>query len=162
MDLLAELAYGDEGKLYISDALLTISVLAGGVDEEYSSEETDRIVALALANKMFRNEAEKVKKRVFHLINSMSGGDRQAALDRAVNSLPEEMKETAFAWAADVIMADGDLPDESRVFIWDLAARLSVDSEIAAEIIKIMAIKNRTTAGDTKAELMRLKSPTES
>jgi hypothetical protein len=70
--------------------------------------------------------------------------DRHEAIDRAVESLPEELKETAFAWAADVIMADGVLPDESREFIWELAAKLSVGSEIAAEIIKVMAIRNRT------------------
>ena len=56
----------------------------------------------------------------------------------------EEMKETAFAWAVDVITADGILPDENREFIWELAEKLSVDSEIAAEIIKVMAIRNRT------------------
>jgi tellurite resistance protein len=144
MDLLEQLTYGDEGKLYINDALLTISVCAAGADEEYSPEETDRIVALTLANNMFRNEAETVKKRVFHLVNSISAGERQAALDRAVKSLPEEMKETAFAWAIDVITADGILPDENREFIWELAAKLSVGSEIAAEIIKVMAIRNRT------------------
>jgi hypothetical protein len=63
MDLLDELSYGDEGELYINDALLTIAVCAAGVDEEYSPEEADRIVALALANKMCRNEAEIVKKK---------------------------------------------------------------------------------------------------
>ncbi|MGD8775749.1 MAG: tellurite resistance TerB family protein [Syntrophobacterales bacterium] len=155
MDLLDELAYGDGGKLYTNDALLTIAVCAAGVDEEYSSEETDRIFALAVANKMFRNEAETVERRVFHLINSISGGDRRAALDRAVKSLPEEMKETAFAWAIDVLMADGFLADESKEFVGQLAAKLSVDSEIASEIIKVMAIRNRTIDGGAKVDLRR-------
>ena len=146
MDLLEQLTYDDEGKLFVNDALLTIAVCAAGVGEEYSPEETDRIVALALANNMFRNEIETVEKRVFHLVNSIGAGDRQAALERAVKSLPKEMKETAFAWAVDVITADGVLTDENREFISELAATLSIDSEIAAEIIKVMAIRNRTFA----------------
>lgn len=143
MDLLEQLTYDDEGKLYVQDALVVIAVCAAKVDEEYSPEEADRIVALALANKMFRNEAETVKKRVFHLVHAIMVDDRQEAIDLAVKSLPEEMKETAFAWAVDVITADGVLPDESREFIWEMAAKLSIDSEIAAEIIKVMAIRNR-------------------
>jgi hypothetical protein len=155
VDLLENLTYGDEGKLYVNDALLAISVCAAEVDQKYSSEETDRIVALAVANKMFRNEIETIEKRVFHLVNSIGAGDRQAAIDRAVKSLPEEMKETAFAWAADVIMADGVLPDESAEFIRKLAAKLSVDSEIAAEIIKFMAIRNRIIDKGAKINLVK-------
>jgi hypothetical protein len=48
------------------------------------------------------------------LVNSIGVGDRQAALEPAAKLLPEEMKETAFARAADVIMADGLLPNENR------------------------------------------------
>ncbi len=155
MDLLEELTYGDEGKLYVNDALLTIAVWAAGVDKEYSPEETDRIVALALTNKMFRNEAETVKKRVFHFVNSISAGDRQVALDRAVHSLPTEMKETAFALAAEVIMADGVLPDDSAEVIRKLAVKLSVESGITAEIIKVMAIRNRTINRGTEVNPVR-------
>jgi hypothetical protein len=122
------------------------------VDQEYRPEETDRIVALALANKMFRNEIETVERRVFHLVNSIGAGDRQTALERAVKSLPEEMKETAFAWAVDVIMADGVLPDESGELIREIAEKLSVDSGIAAEIIKVMAIRNRTINSSAKVD----------
>jgi hypothetical protein len=155
MDLLEQLTYDDEGKLFVNDALLTIAVCAAGVDQEYSPQETDRIVALALANKMFRNEIETVERRVFHLVNSIGAGDRQAALERAVKSLPEEMKETAFAWAVDMIMADGVLPHESGELIRELAEKLSVDSGIAAEIIKVMAIRNRTINRGAKVDSIK-------
>ena len=115
------------------------------MDEHYSSKEIERIVALALANKIFRNKPETIKKTVFRLVNSMRVSDRQEALDRAVTSLPEELKETALAWAGDVLMANEILPDESREFMTELATKLSVDSETTRKIIHMgYAIKNRT------------------
>ena len=46
MYLLENLTHGDEGKLYVQDALVAIAVCAAKVDEEYSPEKTDRIAAI--------------------------------------------------------------------------------------------------------------------
>jgi hypothetical protein len=140
VDLLDELAHGDEGKLYVEDALLAIAVCAAKVDEQYSSQEIERIVALARANKIFRNKPETIKKTVFRLVNSMRVSDRQGTLDRAVNSLPEELKETGLAWAGDVLMANGIPLDESREFMTELATKLSVDSETTRKIIHMVYV----------------------
>lgn len=85
-----ELAHGDEGQLYVNDALLTIAVCAAGVYEDYSAEETDHIVALALASLFFSKEIETVKKSVYRLVHSGSPENREKALDLAIASLPAD------------------------------------------------------------------------
>jgi tellurite resistance protein len=155
MDLMENLTYGEEGKLYVQDAILAIAVCAAELDDESSTEETDRITALALANPMFSNDAETIRKRTFRLIHSIAAGDREEALELALASLPGELKETAVSWAADVLMADGVLAPESKMFVEELARKLSVDSEITCEILEVMAIRNRTIDRGTKVELIR-------
>ena len=51
------------------------------------------------------------------------------------------------------MVADGVLPDESREFIRELSEKLSVGIETAAEIIKVMAIRNRTLDRGAKVDL---------
>ena len=81
MHLLENLTYGDEGKLYVQDALLVIAVCAAELDNETGTRETDRITALALANPMFSNDVEAIKSRIFRLVHSIAAGDRDEALE---------------------------------------------------------------------------------
>ena len=69
--------------------------------------------------------------------------------------MPEELKETAISWAADVFMADGVLADKSKAFIEVLATKLSVGSDMTTKIFEFMAIRNRTLDKGAKADLIR-------
>jgi hypothetical protein len=140
MYLLDNLTYGDEGKLYVQDALVAIAVCAAKVDEDYSSEKTDRIAALAFANPMFSQEIETVKKRVYLLVHSITPENCEKALDLAVTSLPADLKETAFAWAADMIARNGGLTDAKKEFLDELATQLSIKRKVAARILKEVAV----------------------
>jgi len=140
MYLLDNLTYGDEGKLYVQDALVAIAVCAAKVDEEYSSEKADRIAALALANPLFSKEIETVKKRVYRLVHSIIPENREKALDLAIKSLPADLKETAFAWAADMIVRNRGLTDAKREFLDELTTELSIKREVAAKILKEVAV----------------------
>jgi hypothetical protein len=139
MYLLDSLTYGDEGKLYVQDALIAIAVCASGLDEEYSSEETDRIVALALAHPLFSKEIGNIKKRVYHLVQSITHENRERALDLAIKSLPADLKETAFAWAADMVVRNRGLTDAKKGFLDELTTELSINREVAAKILKEVA-----------------------
>jgi hypothetical protein len=140
MYLLENLTHGDEGKLYVQDALIAVAICAAQVDEEYSYEKTERIAALALANPMFSKEIETVKKRVLHLVHSITPENWEKAVDLAMTSLPAEFKETAFAWAADMIARNGGLTDTKKEFLDELATKLSIEREVAARIFKQVAV----------------------
>ena len=136
MYLLENLTHGDEGKLYVQDALVAIAVCAAKVDEEYSPEKTDRIAALALANPLFSKEIETVRKRVYRFVHSITPENREKALDLAMTSLPSDLKETAFAWAADMIVRNRGLTDAKKEFLDELATKLSIKRKVAARILK--------------------------
>ena len=140
MDLLNEIAYGDEGKLYAQDALLAIAVCASGVYKEYDPEVVQRIASLALANPLFRTEVEAVQRRVYRLVHSITPENCEKALDLAVTSLPADLKETALAWAADMIARNGGLTDAKKEFLDELATQLSIKRKVAARILKEVAV----------------------
>lgn len=140
MDLLDELAYGDEGKLYAQDALLAIAVCASEVYKEYDPALVQRIASLALTNPLFTTEIETVQKRVYRLVHSITPENRGRALELAVESLPVEFRETAFSWAAYMIVRNQGLTGANKGFLDDLATQLSVNSNAAAQIFKKVAI----------------------
>lgn len=136
MDLLDELVYGDDGKLYAQDALLAIAVCASEVYKEYDPALVQRIASLALVNPLFKTEIETVQKRVYRLVHSITQENRDRALDLAMESLPVDSRETAFTWAAYMIARDQGLTDANKEFLDDLATQLSINRKTAAKIVK--------------------------
>lgn len=57
------------------------------------------------------------------------------ALDRAVDYLPEELKETAFAMAGEIIFADGIVHEKEVKFIEGLAKKLNIPNSKAKAVI---------------------------
>jgi hypothetical protein len=62
----------------------------------------------------------------------------------AVRSLSVKLEETAFAWAVGILVDDGVRVEEEEEFLRELATRLSLDEHVAAEIVHVRAIRNRT------------------
>ena len=62
---------------------------------------------------------------------------------KSIESLPEELHETAFANACDLVLADQGIEDEEKEYLSDLQRRLGLEREQALKIFKIMVIKNR-------------------
>jgi hypothetical protein len=160
MQPLDMLGMGHRGKLPIQDVLLTIAVCAAESGKKAGFGYIPGIVALALADPLFSDISDKIeslKKRVYHLVNAITVGNQDKFVDLAITSLPSELKEKAFAWAADVAIENGILTDEKKQFLEELAAKLSIDSDVAERIIDVLAIKKRTLRRDTANE----KSPSQ-
>jgi uncharacterized tellurite resistance protein B-like protein len=61
----------------------------------------------------------------------------------AKKSLPDDLREAAFAVATDLVLADGVVSQEERDFLNDLYQALGISSDIATQIVQVMLIKNR-------------------
>ena len=149
------LGMGHRGTLLIQDALLTIAVCTAESVKKAGFDYIPGIVALALADPLFSDISDKIeslKKRVYHLVNAITVGNQDKFVDLAITSLPSELKEKAFAWAADVAIENGILTDEKNQFLETLAAKLSIDSDVAARIIEVSAIRKRTLWRDRANE----------
>jgi hypothetical protein len=133
------------GKLFVEDALLTIGVCAAKLNGEASPQkDRNRITFLASGYPVFAGTTKNIEKRVNLIVNALTRGDQAEFIDLAVRSLPTTLKETAFAWAVDILVDDRVRVEEKEGFRRELATRLSLDEHVAAEIIHVKAIRNRT------------------
>jgi len=137
MEPLDMLGMRKRGELSIEDALLTIAVCAAESGKKAGFDYIPRIVALAQVNPLFSEKIESLRKTIYHLVNAITAGDQQKFVDLAIRSLPSELKEKAFTWAAEAAIENGILADEKKQFLEKLAAKLSVGSAVAKRIIGV-------------------------
>lgn len=74
-----------------------------------------------------------------HLENEGVGG----LVAIAKSSLPDDLRETAFACAVDVALADGVIEDGEKALLEELQQVLEVSDEVGSQILQVMMIKNR-------------------
>lgn len=64
-------------------------------------------------------------------------------LNVAIASLPFDLKETAFAMAVDIVLADGDFTKEEEELLNYLYSALGISKETALKILDGMVVKNQ-------------------
>jgi tellurite resistance protein len=73
-------------------------------------------------------------------------------VNSAKNTLNKEMRETAFALAIDIILADGVVEQKEKEFLESLQEILGLSNELATKIVEVMIIKNKGAGEDFSPE----------
>jgi tellurite resistance protein len=69
-------------------------------------------------------------------------------VDAAKRCLNKDMRETAFALAVDIILADGVVEQKEKEFLEKLQEVLGLAPELAKKIVEVMIIKNKEAGDD--------------
>jgi len=77
------------------------------------------------------------------LIGLLKKQGADALLGMAKDALPQDMRETAFAVATDLALADGELASQEKDVLTRLQQSLGIPEEKAVSIIEVMLIKNK-------------------
>ncbi len=77
------------------------------------------------------------------LMGELKRGGPEKLLEKSLPAVPPELRETAFANAVDIVLADGTVEEEERQFIDDLGGKLEVDQKRAKTIVQVMVYKNQ-------------------
>jgi len=64
-------------------------------------------------------------------------------IDLAKAQLPQDLRETAFAIATDLVLSDGTVTSQEQAFLDDLYRILEIPGDTALQIVQVMTIKNR-------------------
>jgi len=131
-------------KLSSQEAFAGILMGASACDGHIAEDEVAGLVTTLSRMKLFQRYTDKQyndtlnrlygiikKKGVEHLIEGCSEG------------LPAELRQTAFANACDLVLADGVVEQDEKDFIENLRKKLEIDRDAAMEIVQIMVIKNK-------------------
>ncbi len=127
-----------------AEAFAVIVLVATASDGYLSVEQANSITYVLSRMKLFKSYPHETMNKLFEKILGILQGDGFNALfNAAKDSLSQDLRETAFAVAADLILAEGILAEEEKNFLNDLSQALGVSSEIAIQIMQVILIKNR-------------------
>lgn len=119
--------------------------LAATASDGYLSDPEVQSLSLGLSRmKLFQDySGEAIAKMLDRFLKIIRNEDSDALFDRAKQYLPHELRETAFAVATDLILADGLVTDEEKAFLEHLHRSLEIPDNTALDIVRIILIKNK-------------------
>ncbi len=123
--------------------VMTIVVAAIAADGGIDDEEVARLRSMCARSPLF---SENSKEQDDRLIDFALGAMRQLgndALARAAAALAQPLRETAFAFAVEIVLADGSVDAEEEALIDHLASILEINDGLARAVIAVTAIRAR-------------------
>ena len=127
-----------------AEAVVAITLGAIASDGYISEEEVHRVSAILSRMKLFQSYANDGIVGMFDKLLNLLRSEGIDSLFRAAQaSLPENLRESAFALATDMVLADGVVTREEQDFLNDLYHCLGIASDVANQIVQVILIKNR-------------------
>ena len=128
----------------VQGAFISLCIAAAGADGHVSSQEGHAIMTYINRLKMFDEVNENKMQKMFD--KSFSELDSKGCafmIDKAAKDIPAELRLTAFACVADIVLADGELDDEEKEVLEKIVSKLEIPEASAVPIIEVMLIKNK-------------------
>lgn len=126
------------------EAFAGILLGASACDGHIADEEVHSLFTITQRMKMYENvTAPKWNSMMDVLVKILKKDGPDGLVDRCAEALPEELSETAFANACDIVLADGVVEDEEKEFLDHLQQALSIPGDTALTIVEVMVMKNK-------------------
>lgn len=133
-----------ELELTSEEAFFGIALSSVAADEVVSQEELNvvgfTISRMPAFRKIHPNQMVQMINKFLQIIKREGVG---TIINAAKNRLSEEMKETAFALAVDIVLADGVVDRKETEFLEQLQAAIEISDELVTKIVEVLQIKNR-------------------
>jgi uncharacterized tellurite resistance protein B-like protein len=124
-------------------SIMTIVVAAITADGEVSDEEVGRLRSMCARSPIFmRNTKDEDDALIDFALNAHKqlAGE---AIKKAAETLTPELRETAFAFAVEMIVADGMVGADEETYIGNLATTLGISEDLSRAIIAVTLIRGR-------------------
>ncbi|MBD2043472.1 tellurite resistance TerB family protein [Microcoleus sp. FACHB-672] len=135
----------DPNSLSQAEALAAIAVAAIAADGYLLEEERQSIFSVMSNLQVFKKYSSrqrlKLLEKLFDLLRQKGA---PTLVDSAKDALPPKLRETAFAVAINMVIADGTIVESEREFLRQLEQVLEIPEACACQMIKSMLVKNKT------------------
>ncbi len=132
-----------------SEAYIAIIFSAIMADEDISANEMDKLKFLVGKYRGMENLSEEdfntLIERFKTTIKEKGIGN---FLTAATGRLNEGLRQSAFANAVDIALADGSVHDKEKQFLSKLQKAVGVSNRLAKTIVDVVSIKNQGTTSD--------------
>lgn len=131
-------------KLSAQECFAGILLGASACDGHIAEDEVHGLIVALVRMKLFERVNDKQFDQIMnkvHKIQKQKGVD--FLIDLCVQSLPRELVNAAFANACDIVLADGVVEEDEKIFMDSLQMKLGLDANTAKTIVQVMVIKNK-------------------
>jgi uncharacterized tellurite resistance protein B-like protein len=131
-------------KLTKEEAFAAVGLAAIAADGTITEEEGRGFIVGLYRMKMFKSYNQNQMNALLNkLINIVQRQGFDALMKLSNESLPAELKETAFAGAIDLVFADGDVDATEQQLMTKIQQMMGIPEAQAIKIIEVMMIKNK-------------------
>lgn len=122
-------------------AVALVAIAADGyLAEQESRDMTMMLSRMQLFNSYSGDLMHRMFDRLLSMLKQQGPGDLIAL---AKGCLPQDLRDTAFAIATDLVLSDGTVTSQEQAFLDDLYRILEIPGDTALQIVQVMTIKNR-------------------
>jgi hypothetical protein len=127
-----------------AEALASIAMVAIAADGYMAEQEGQDMTMLLSRMSLFSSYSSDALNHLFDLLLDRLKQEGPGILvSEAKAALSQEMRETAFAIATDLVLSDRTVTPQEQAFLEDLYRILDIPSTTAQQIVQVMTIKNR-------------------
>jgi len=124
-------------------AVMSVGAMAAAADGRWSKLEIERLRMMACLQPLFR-DIPSVERFIGESAAELRAVGAKSLLEDCRKALTPRLRETAYAWAAELVQADGAVVSEEHAFLQELAAKFSIPGALARKIQAVAAIRRRT------------------
>jgi hypothetical protein len=129
--------------LSAAEAFASVAMVAIAADGYLSDQEAEDMNVMLSRMKLFSSYPNDVLHRMLdNLLAQLKQHGPNQLISRAKAALPDDLRETAFAVATDLVLSDRTVTQQEQAFLDDLYRILEIPDEIAFKIVQVMTIKN--------------------
>lgn len=119
------------------DAITLTGLYAIQSDKKIRDRELKTLTALMMLNPMYKNMVN-YRDYIMKLSGQYEEFSAEQIMDMVSDSLPPEMKETAYAWACALAASDSGMAQEEHVFLKKLAEKFKLNGTLAGKITAVI------------------------
>ncbi len=133
-----------ESSMGTAEALASIALVAIAADGYLADQEGQDMTMLLSRMALFSSYSKDAVHHLFDLLLTRLKTEGPGVMvDQAKAVLPQDLRETAFAIATDLVLSDRTVTPQEQAFLEDLYRILEIPSSLAQQIVQVMTIKNR-------------------
>jgi len=131
--------------LHLTPAMgvMAVAVMAVAADGRWNKREIERLRMMSYLQPLFR-EIHSVEAFIADRAADLRLVGQKVLMEDCRKALTPRLRETAYAWAAELVQADGIVASKEHAFLQELAAKFSIAGPLARKIQAVAAIRRRT------------------
>lgn len=126
------------------EAFLAVALASAAANGDIDDSDKKAIYATVLQASMFDDFSEDELNDIFEkLMGKLDAEGLGGLVAIAKNSMPDDLRESAFLYAVDISLADGEIDEDEQALLEELQQALGVSDDLGAHILEVIMIKNR-------------------